>query len=137
MDKKKTDNSQIDTSNFYDSHKKQQSELGVTGECSPNMDLCRDVAMKLIEEFDHNHDTVTKEDCFLFIADTHLGDRVDQTQSGMSTYLAKKGCDVDHVRMLSKFLENHPRMIHIFAQSIQMAVLELHQQNPDPHAPEE
>lgn len=121
------------TEGFYLSVKRLQSEAGVVGDCSPNLEMASKTAIDFFDAFEHDHTKLTKEDAFFFLSDVHLGRTIrNENEVVFNTYLSHKGCDADLVRMFTKFLTHHPRFINTFSQAIHDAAWQLHNQQNKP-----
>jgi hypothetical protein len=77
-----------------------QSEAGVVGEASPNIQFAEDVARKLGAEFDHTHGTITNDDCVIFIANTALGRSYIGDKICLNHVVSLKGCQSALARAL-------------------------------------
>ena len=99
-----------------------QSEFGATGEHSPNLEFIEDFMDEVHEKFQHVHDTVTGNDCMLFIANMKVGETYNRNNNVFSQCCTIKGCDSDVIRTLSTVMGANPHLIPLFAAAIQDAL---------------
>lgn len=100
---------------------KMQSELGTTGDCSPNIDLINKVTEMLNQNFDHTHETITGSDCFFFLTGFNAGKRIGEEEDSMASMFGSIGCEGDLIYCFAQLLQQEPRWIDVFMQAIMVA----------------
>lgn len=106
---------------FLRSIKMMQSEAGVIGEASNNIEMVGRIIVELSDRFDHTHGTVTGSDTFLFVSELHLGNRIDNGHEVLQGYMARKGCNENIVSILSKAIIRDWRLFDLMQQALLVA----------------
>lgn len=99
-----------------------QSELGVTGDASPNVELMESIG-KQLSLFDHTHDTITGEDCYLLVGHIRVGNLVADKKPALGFILAQHGCFSDLKLALTKWLREMPEILPVVQLAIMDALL--------------
>jgi len=101
--------------------KKIQSELGTTGEPSPNIELVDKVG-NLLNEFDHTHDTITDKDCFVFISSVSIGTKYKEKELRTARNSASSGCYRDLKNLFLNYLIDNPDLIPVIGDAVVEAI---------------
>lgn len=103
-----------------------QSEYGVAGDYSPNIELITQVAANLTAGFKGNdQDELTKRDAFVFFSECYLGAKIDDKSVHMTTLITTGGSGQNLATMLSKALMRCPSLVPIFATAMSVAMQNL------------
>lgn len=102
-----------------------QSELGVTGEVSPNLELC-EKAYYGYDNFEHDHSNITKDDSLLLLSHVYCGEKkVKQKGEKMMAYQCMiVGCEHNIYDLLVAFFHDYPDLIIAAKLAIQKAEAE-------------
>ncbi len=96
----------------------EQSEMGVTGEYSPNRPL-QDQLIETVTNFRHNcmrPGSLTAHDAVILMMGTKVGDKVDGTPGMHFTMFAEGTCSTESMmEFFTKFLVNHPHLVGMVA----------------------
>lgn len=105
--------------------KQMQSEMGVTGEATPNIDIVNEVVDYLTEHFEHEHNGhITENDCILLVSNLKLGCRLDNKEPALLMFGMQKGCDVDKDAMLYCLLKSDRELFEIARDVLRRIILE-------------
>lgn len=99
--------------------KQLQSEAGVTGESSiDNIMLIDRIDDELMNDFEHNHDNVTKNDAVILLSQMHLGLNVKGDTGVMNTKIVMKGCYHNLVDLLTHSFKQDVELRAICAEAL-------------------
>lgn len=104
--------------------KQYQSEIGVSGEPSPNVTLMEEVT-KLLDKFEHDHDSITCYDNFILLCGMKFGDKVyDKTgiDKGLGVLAQMVGCYEDIASTICAFLIENKQLLPVFTIAINEAI---------------
>lgn len=99
------------------SGRRMQSEMGLIGDFSPNLEVIKN-AVDVLANFDHTHETITDEDCFILMSDVFLGYKIDGSDRSMTTYTYTRGCHNDMTALLTKFMVRNRDLIPVFQDAM-------------------
>jgi hypothetical protein len=103
--------------------KQMQSEVGVTGEPSPNVALMEQVT-KILDKFEHDHENITCYDNFIIICGLKMGDKIYDKSGddrGLAVMAQMCGCYEDIASSLCAFLYENESLMPVFAIALNEA----------------
>jgi hypothetical protein len=102
--------------------KKVQSEMGATGLASPNIPVVEKVG-SLLDNFQHDHGTITDKDCHIFIAACAVGHAYKHPEElKLMTSKSVTGCHTDLENMIAILLYKEQDLIPVFQAGILAAI---------------
>lgn len=99
---------------------KLQSELGVTGEMSPNTIMCHEITNSLEKTFDVEEGTITEEDCYYFATCCQAGNNI-KGEPKVAIEGSRKGDPLVLVRMFGRLIQEDPSLLFILLEAINFA----------------
>lgn len=111
---------------FDISAKRMQSELGATGDYSPNIEFVIKSFKEMHDNFEHVHGTITNNDAFLAVSKSRVGTDITKTDNIYATMMAVRGCYNDMEDMFVTLLCRKPQYIQIFQRAMARAIHNLH-----------
>jgi len=113
-----------------------QSEYGVAGDYSLNIELITQVAANLTAGFKGNEqDELTRRDAFVFFSECYLGAKIDDKSVHMTTLITTGGSGQNLATMLSKALMRCPSLVPIFATAMSVAMENISKMPPPQQTP--
>lgn len=101
--------------------KQHQSEMGAVGEPGPNYELMKNME-PLLDSFEHEHDTDSEDDAFIFIANIRLGHEYkNEKESVLGFSLHAKGCPEDLEDLFFNLFAKDKMMFSLAAKALQRA----------------
>lgn len=100
--------------------KQWQSEVGMTGDPSPNVELLLQISA-LLEKFEHNHGNITKLDCYVLISSVCMGQKLIPTGNPRENQMVLGelvGCNADLAAAMCGFLMQNEHLIEIFEVAV-------------------
>ncbi len=107
------------------SARQMQSEMGVTGEYSPNLEVTTEAMKILCDNFRKPTGSKAERDCFILITDCHLGARIDTGEDHRSTLISAAGYQHDQIAMITKAMVRCPDLIATMSCAIANAIMAL------------
>lgn len=105
-----------------------QSELGTTGECSPNLQMVMELDEKLQTEFDHIHHTITHDDSYLFL--TLVAPGTDAQGNPKLAFLgSRRGCNHNLCELVARSIIQDPVLLVVFQEAILLAAANMDTNN--------
>ncbi len=116
---------------FFKSVRYMQSEMGVTGDESPNLEYVTNLVQQIGDNFEKKRDGLSQADSMFLVSSVRLGESINGGQVALNTYTVNRGSDEDHVRTFTHFLNAFPQFIRIMGEAVMRASLDMQNRYPE------
>lgn len=115
------------------SAKKVQSELGLVGDVSPNLEIMYNASTSLHDNFDKEKNENAKHDALLFIGQAYAGLPVNAKpdEHGMAVNAFITGTGNDLLKMLIEVMGHDEKLLALLSKAVVGALLRLKTMSPE------